>query len=91
MVTGVAVGTTGAEFVANISATNCSVKLLKDDGSEQTGAVGTGNKLVVYGMDGNPLAVYEVVIFGDLNGDGKINSADLLKIRQHLLGINTIK
>ena len=34
---------------------------------------------------------YEVVIYGDLTGDGNINGADLLKMRQYLLGQTTLE
>ena len=34
---------------------------------------------------------YNIIIFGDLTGDGKINSADLLKTRQYLLGKTSLE
>lgn len=48
-----------------------------------TGYLGTNCIVTVTNNDF--VRSYEVVVKGDLNGDGTINSADLLKVRQHLL------
>ena len=34
--------------------------------------------------------VYNIIIFGDSNGDGEINTLDLLSIQKHLLNIKTL-
>ena len=54
----------------------------KNDGDK----IGTGNRINV--TNGTDNSIYTYVLFGDLTGDGEINSADLLKMRQHLLGIS---
>ncbi len=48
--------------------------------------VGTGSKIKVF--EGDKLLIeYIIVLYGDLNGDGKINSIDLLVLQRHILGI----
>lgn len=55
----------------------------------ETDIVGTGTKILVK-ENGNILRVYNIIIYGDVNGDGKINSVDLLVLQRHILEIEEI-
>lgn len=85
-VTGILPETGVADVLSGISAQNCSVKVLKADGTENTGIVGTGNKVTVY-VNEQPVKQYEVVIYGDVNGDGKVSNVDVVLMQRHILGI----
>jgi len=52
--------------------------------------VGTGDSLVIYDANGGEYARYAVVIRGDVSGDGKITTSDLVKVRNHLLETNLL-
>lgn len=82
------VGTTSAEAVKSISATNCSVQILKADKTPNTDIIATGNIVqIISNKDNSIVSEIPIVIYGDINGDGQINGKDLLYLQQHLLGI----
>jgi len=52
------------------------------------GTIVTGDKIVI-SINGEE-KVYEVVIYGDVNGDGNISASDLLNVQKHILGHSTL-
>ena len=66
-----------------------TISILQPDGNPCTGLVGTASTVRV--LAGNQCVQdYQVVLFGDANGDGKLNAIDLTTINRHLLQISTI-
>lgn len=49
--------------------------------------VGTGSKIKIFDINNNLLSQYIVILYGDINGDSKINSIDLLSLQKHILEI----
>ena len=56
----------------------------KDEKLEDADLIGTGSKVKIY-KDNNILREYKIILYGDVTGDGKINSVDLLVLQRHIL------
>ena len=54
----------------------------KDGNSKTNANFKTGDKVNITASDGTK--TYEVVIFGDVNGDGKISAVDYVKIKNYI-------
>lgn len=63
-------------------------KVLNKNGNEKDGTVGTGDILITYNSSGNEVSRYEIIIYGDANGDGDIDLFDFALIKRALLGIS---
>ena len=89
--TGVAPETKASKVVARIATKNCTVGVLKKEGTPNEGKVETGDLLTVYDKDGTVISQYEIVVYGDINGDGKISNVDQVMLQKHILGITTLE
>lgn len=89
-ITGIQEKTTVEEILKKIT-TSYTIEIQNGNGEKLKSKdyVGTQSKIKIY--DGEKLIIeYRIIIYGDLNGDGKINSIDLLILQRHLLEIQPL-
>ena len=72
--------------------TNYVIEIYNSSGEKIEGSslVGTGSTIKI--LDNSVLVMeYNVIMYGDVNGDGKINSIDLLVLQRHILEIKKLE
>lgn len=88
-ITGVNPGTTVTDFIAGFTCEGGTVKVLNSAGAEKTGNVGTGDRLAVY-VNGALVGLKDIVIYGDISGDGAVTIVDLVRLNRHTLNVSKL-
>lgn len=86
-VSGFAVGTDVNAVLSSLGLYGSAAAVIKDENGSvvSAGAVRTGLVLEYY--DGTNTTSFQMVLFGDLNGDAGVDAIDLLLVRKNLLGL----
>ena len=77
--------------IKNLITTDLELEFVnyKDEILEDNSLLGTGSKIRVK-ENGVVLREYKIILYGDSNGDGRINSVDLLVLQRHILEIESL-
>ena len=88
--TGLTFNTTVSNIESKINSVESSASVTIKNGNNTitSGNLVTGETVTI--TSGGASKTYTVVLYGDLNGDGKVNALDLLKVQKHILGINKL-
>lgn len=86
IITGIDLGTTISTIKKNINYDGYTLKILDYKGNEiKSGVIGTSSRLQFF-KNSNMAYDFHVIIYGELTGEGNINSRDITKLYAHLLG-----
>jgi hypothetical protein len=89
-ITGVDAETSAKDFLAGFTCEGATLKLLNSSGKEKEGIVATNDSLALY-VDDKLVESYKIIVYGDVNYDGKITIADLVKLNRHTLNLSKLK
>ena len=86
-ITGVEPGTAVADFITALAVQDGAAKVYAADGTTEKaeGVLATGDILQVSDNDGKICVTLPVLLYGDVNGDGKVSTIDLRMIQKHIL------
>lgn len=72
--------------------TDFEIEIRNSEGGvlEETDRIGTGSKLILKNENAEEIYQYTFIIYGDVNGDGEINSLDTLVLQKHILEIKLL-
>ena len=88
-VSGIALGTSAESFKSGWTLENCTIQVVDKNDNENNGSLATGNKVKVV-QNGNVLSEYQIVLYGDVNGDGVVDTLDLAYLKRHILGVRSL-
>ena len=88
-ITGISPQTQISALLSGLKAENCTVKVLDASGNEKSGIIATGDKVEVY-CNNTVVMTRQIVIYGDVNGDGIIDVLDIIRMNRHALGLNPL-
>ena len=90
-ISGLSYTNTVADLMGKITS-KYNIKITDKNGNELTEnqLVGTGSKIIFMDENNDIIRELTVIFYGDVNGDGKINSVDLLVLQRHILEIEKL-
>ncbi len=88
-ISGISIGMSQSTFKSKIDSIqkDTGLKIVKNS-NNKTNALATGDKVTL--TSGSETKTYNVVIYGDVNGDGSIKATDYVKIKNHIMGTGSL-
>lgn len=89
---GFTVGAAVSSVLKNVSVTDgtAAVTNSSDKAKSSSSVICTGDKVVIYDTSGSMYMTYQVILYGDITGDGALDLKDLVRYKNVLLGNTTL-
>lgn len=88
-ISGIEIGTSQKAFIEKINKVSSSANVtIEKNNNNKTDNLATGDIVTI--TSGTEIKKYNVVIYGDVNGDGSVKATDYVKIKNHIMGTNTL-